>query len=51
MWAGRLAQYPDEYSFKRRLLNGLPMEYRQHLIMYNGVSAENSSIDDIVRNA
>jgi hypothetical protein len=26
MWAGRLAQMPDEYSFKRCLINGLPAE-------------------------
>ncbi len=51
MWAGRLAQYPDPYSFKRRLLNGLPPEYRHHLALYNGISAEHSSIDDIVREA
>ena len=51
MWAGRLAQYPDQYSFKRRLLNGMPSEYRHHLALYEGVSAEHSSIDDIVRKA
>ena len=51
IWAGRLTQYPDEYSFKRRLLNGLPVEYRHHLALYDGISAENSSIDDIVRKA
>ena len=51
MWAGRLAQYPDPYSFKRRLLHGLPMEYRHHLALYNSISAEHSSIDDIVRKA
>ena len=27
IWAGRLTQYPDKYSFKWRLLNGLPSEY------------------------
>ena len=27
MWARRLAQYPDPYSFKRRLVNGLLSEY------------------------
>ena len=49
MWAGRLAQYPDAYSFKQRLLNGLPTEYRNHLVLYEGISAEHSSIDDIVQ--
>jgi len=51
MWAGRLAQYPDPYSFKRRLLNGMPAEYKHHLALYEGISAEHSSIDDIVRRA
>lgn len=50
-WAGRLAQYPDTYSFKRRLFNGLPDEYRRHLALYDGISAEHSSIDDIVQKA
>jgi hypothetical protein len=45
MWAGRLAQYPDSYSFKRRLLNGLSREYRNHLALYEGISAEHSSIN------
>ena len=51
IWAGRLTQYPDKYSFKQRLLNGLPSEYRHHLVLYEGISAENSSINDIVRKA
>jgi len=34
LWAGRLTQYPDTYSFKRRLLNGLPAEYQNHLMLY-----------------
>ena len=49
MWAGQLAQYPDPYSFKRILLNGMPAEYRHHLVLFKGVSAENSSIDEIVQ--
>ena len=48
IWAGRLTQYPDEYFFKQRLLNGLLSEYRHHLVLYKGISAENSSIDDIM---
>jgi hypothetical protein len=51
MLAGRLAQYPDPYSFRRRLLNGMPEDYRRYLALYKGVSAEHSSIDDIVQNA
>ena len=49
MWAGRLVRYPNVYSFKQRLLNGLPMEYRNHLVLYGGISAEHSSINDIVQ--
>ena len=49
MWAGRLVQYPDVYSFKQRLLNGLPTEYWNHLVLYKGISAEHSSIDNIVQ--
>ena len=48
MWAGRLAQYPDPYSFKWCLFNGLPEEYWQHLALHEHISAEHSSIDDIV---
>jgi hypothetical protein len=51
LWAGRLTQFPDKYSFKRRLLNGLPVEYRHHLTLYKDVTAENSSIDEIVMKA
>lgn len=51
LWAGRLTQYPDEYSFKRRIFNGLPKDLRHHLTLYEGVSAEMSSIDDIVSRA
>jgi hypothetical protein len=48
MWAGRLAQYPDAYSFKRRLLNGLLIEFWNHLVLFDGISAEHSLIDKIV---
>jgi hypothetical protein len=51
MWARRLAHYPDPYSFKRRLLNGLPTKYQNHLTLYKGVSAKHSSIDDIILKA
>jgi hypothetical protein len=48
MWAARLAQYLDDYSFRRRLLNGLPTELRYHLALYEGVTAEDSSVQEIV---
>jgi hypothetical protein len=47
-WAGRLAKYPDPYSFKWRLLNGMPAEFRHHLVLYEGITAEHSSIDNIM---
>lgn len=28
MWAGCLTEYPDPYSFRRRLFRGLPVEFR-----------------------
>jgi len=51
MWAGRLAQYPDQYSFKRRLFNGMPEEYQHHLALFKGISAEHSSLDAILESA
>jgi hypothetical protein len=48
LWAGQLAQYPDKYSFRRHLFGSLPMEYQQHLVLYEGISAKHSSIDDIL---
>jgi hypothetical protein len=51
LWAGQLAQYPDKYSFKRRLINRLPSEYWQHLKLYDDIAAEHSSIDNIVLKA
>jgi hypothetical protein len=49
MWAGQLTEYPDPYSFWRKLFRGLPFEYRQHLALYNGISPETSTIDNIVQ--
>ena len=50
-WAGQIAQYPDLYSFKRRLFNGLPEEYQRHLALYDGISAKHSTIDNIMQKA
>jgi len=51
MWAGQLAQYPDDYSFKRRIMNGLPSDCLYHLTMYDKLTAEHSSMEDIVQKA
>jgi len=49
MWAGRLAEYPDVYSFKRRIFRSLPSEFHRHLTLYDGITPEMSTIDAIVR--
>jgi hypothetical protein len=51
LWAGQLAQFPDSYSFKRRFLNGLPVEHQHHLALFEGITPEHSSITDIVLRA
>jgi len=51
MWARRLSQYPDDYSFKRRIMNSLPSDCLYHLTMYNKLTAEHSSMEDIMRQA
>jgi len=48
MWARRLAQYPDDYSFKRRIMNSLPSDCLYHLTMYDKLTAKHSSMEDIV---
>jgi hypothetical protein len=42
---------PDPYSFKQRLINGMLEEYQHHLKLYDSISVEHSSIDDIVQKA
>jgi hypothetical protein len=51
LWARRLTQYLDKYSFKWRLLNKMPTELRYHLALYEGVMVEQSFIDEIVNRA
>ena len=48
-WAGRLAEYPDIYSFKRRIFGSLPSEFRRHLALFKSISPEVSTIDQIVQ--
>jgi len=48
-WAGRLTEYPDAYSFRRRLFKDLPAEFRRHLALYEGISPEMSTLDEIVQ--
>ena len=51
MWAGQLAQHPDDYSFKWRIMNGLPSDCLYHLAMYDKLTAKHSSIEDIMQQA
>lgn len=48
MLVGQLTQYPNPYSFRRRLLNGMPKDYCHYLNLYKGISVEHSLIDDII---
>ena len=48
MWARRLAQHPDDYLFKQRIMNGLPSDCLYHLTMYDKLTAKHSSIEDIM---
>jgi len=50
-WAVRIAQYPDSYSFKRKLFKGLLDNYQRHLAIYDRISAEHSTLDEIVGRA
>ena len=48
MWARWLAQHPDNYSFKQRIMNSLLSDCLYHLTIYNKLTAKHSSIEDIV---
>jgi len=48
-WAGQLAEYPDVYSFKRRIFRSLPGKFCQHLALFKNISSEISTIDQIVQ--
>jgi len=50
-WAARITQYPDSYSFKRKLFNGLLDNYQCHLAIYDRISAKHSMLDEIVGRA
>lgn len=43
--ANRMVQPPDEYSFKRAFLNGLPQELVENLMKSRQVSAEHTPLD------
>jgi hypothetical protein len=46
--AARMVQRPDEYTFKRRFLDGLPDEVGEEILRVHGVSAEHSTLDEMI---
>ncbi|KIJ19351.1 hypothetical protein PAXINDRAFT_153336 [Paxillus involutus ATCC 200175] len=46
--AARMVQQPNEYTFKRRFLNRLPDEIGEEILWVHGVSAEHSSLDEMI---
>ncbi|KAH7917304.1 hypothetical protein BV22DRAFT_1052531 [Leucogyrophana mollusca] len=47
--ASRMVQQPDEYTFRRRFLDGLPHALVEDVLKTRGISAEYSRIEDILR--
>ncbi|KAF8835110.1 hypothetical protein BDN67DRAFT_1015847 [Paxillus ammoniavirescens] len=43
-----MVQRPDKYTFKRRFLDGLPDEIGEEILRVHGVSAEHSSLDEMI---
>lgn len=50
-FATRMVAHPDPYTFRRRFLNGLPRSIVMELTRGRGLSAENSSIDELLHEA
>ena len=49
-YAARMIQYPDEYSCRRRLIAALRPSLQKE-VLHRGVTAEFSSIEDILEKA
>src|SRR5882762_321968 len=47
--ASHMVQPPDEYSMKRKFLQGLPNDLVENLLKLRGVSAEHTSIEKLLR--
>jgi hypothetical protein len=47
--ANRMVQPPDEYSMKRKFLQGLPEDIVENLLKSRRVSAEHTSMDKLLR--
>ncbi|KIK10567.1 hypothetical protein PISMIDRAFT_20273 [Pisolithus microcarpus 441] len=46
--ASRMVQLPDEYSMKRKFINGLPLPIAEGVLKSRGVSAEHMLMDQIL---
>ncbi|KIJ05186.1 hypothetical protein PAXINDRAFT_159131, partial [Paxillus involutus ATCC 200175] len=46
--AACMVQRPNEYTFKRRFLNGLPDKIGEEILWVHRVSAEHSSLDEMI---
>ncbi|KAF8316299.1 hypothetical protein DL93DRAFT_2096228 [Clavulina sp. PMI_390] len=49
--ASRMPVYPDSYTLARRFLSGLPMNILEYITVTRGLSAEDSSIEELLRAA
>ena len=47
--ASRMVQTPDEYSLKRKFLEGLPEDLVENLLKSRRVSAEHTSLNKLLR--
>lgn len=50
-YASRMVAHPDAYTFRRRFINGLPRSIVTELTRGRGLSAENSTIDELLHEA
>lgn len=50
-WAARMVQHPDAYAFRRAFLLGLPSDIVRPMLESMGLSAEESSIEQLLQGA
>ncbi|KIJ58715.1 hypothetical protein HYDPIDRAFT_171170 [Hydnomerulius pinastri MD-312] len=49
--AAHMVQHPDDYSFKWQFIDGLPDDIRQDILKIHGITAEHSTLEDIIEAA
>lgn len=49
--AARMVQRPDEYTMRRRFMDGLPMEIIEIMMRSRSISSEHSSLEEIIDQA